>query len=220
MAGKRTDVIRLRGMSPEQLEQISRRIADVFYDYKYNEEDTGLIGFLHSREAVFIYIDAIVQAAYRGGVLYAASDRHEGYLILSGEGAGGRIGFFDGMRMILAEKRALGGYKNMKSFISACFRDGGTIETRMRKKKRKFLRIEVLAVRKEYQRQGYMRRLMNYVYMLAEKEHVPVILDTDDKDKAARYEHLGMELSRVRSGGEKFHMYDLICEKGCAESFI
>ncbi len=32
------------------------------------------------------------------------------------------------------------------------------------------------------------------------------------KDKAARYEHLGMKLDRVRNCGEKFHMYDLIRE--------
>ncbi|WP_130836616.1 hypothetical protein [Lachnoclostridium sp. Marseille-P6806] len=116
-------------MSSKQIEEISRQVADAFYEYRYNEEDTGLIGFLPTREAVFTYIHAIVQAAYKGGVLYAASDHHEGYLILSGEGAGGRIGFFDGMRMIFAEKKALGGFRNMKKFIRACFSDGGTIET-------------------------------------------------------------------------------------------
>ena len=36
--------------------------------------------------------------------------------------------------------------------------------------------------------------------------------DRDDKDKAARYEHLGMRLDRVRHCGERFHMYDLIRE--------
>ena len=39
-----------------------------------------------------------------------------------------------------------------------------------------------------------------------------MILDTDDQDKAARYEHLGMKLERVRNCGERFHMYDLIRE--------
>lgn len=100
----------------------------------------------------------------------------------------------------------------MKRFIDACFSDGGTIETRMRKEKRKFLRIEMLVVRKEYQGQGYMRQMMEYVYALAEERMIPVILDTDDRDKAARYEHLGMKLDRVRSCGEHFHMYDLIRE--------
>ena len=36
-------------------------------------------------------------------------------------GAGGRIGFVDGMKMIAAEKNALGGFGNMKRFINACF---------------------------------------------------------------------------------------------------
>ena len=79
-------------------------------------------------------------------MLYTTSDRNEGYLMLSGEGAGRKIGFIDGLKMIAAEKRALGGFSNMKRFISACFCDGGTIETRMRKEKRKFLCVEMLIV--------------------------------------------------------------------------
>ena len=75
-----------------------------------------------------------------------------------------------------------------------------------------FLRIEMLVVRKEFQGQGYMRQMMDYAYALADERRIPVILDTDDRDKAARYEHLGMELDRVRSCGEQFHMYDLVRE--------
>ena len=30
--------------------------------------------------------------------------------------------------------------------------------------------------------------------------------------KAARYEHLGMKLDRIRNCGEKFHMYDITRE--------
>ena len=60
--------------------------------------------------------------------------------------------------------------------------------------------------------QGYMRRMMDYAYALADERRIPVILDTDDRDKAARYEHLGMKLDRVRSCGEQFHMYDLVRE--------
>ena len=168
---------------------------------------------------MFTYMNAIVKAAYKSGVLYTTSDRHEGFLMLSGEGAGS-IGFMDGIRMILAEKKALGGFGKMKEFISACFCEGGSIETRMRKANRKFLRIEMLAVRPEYQKQGYMRKMMEYTYRLAEVRGVPVILDTDDRDKASRYEHLGMKLDRIRTGGQKFHIYDLIREiSGCSEAF-
>ena len=210
--GSRPVMIKLRGLDEDQIREISRQIADAFYDYEYNEEDIGLIRFIPTREDMFTYIHAIVRAAYRSGVLYTTSKRREGYLMLSGEGAGGAIGFVDGIKMIAAEKKALGGFQNMKQFIDACFSDGGTIETRMRKEKRKFLRIEMLVVRKEFQGQGYMRRMMDFAYALAEERRIPVILDTDDRDKASRYEHLGMKLDRVRICGERFHMYDLIRE--------
>ncbi|MBR1797771.1 MAG: GNAT family N-acetyltransferase [Clostridiales bacterium] len=204
-------MIKLQGLSQEEISVISGRIADAFYDYKYNEDDLGLIKYIRSREDMHTYINAIVLASYRSGLLYATSPKQEGYLILSGEGVG-KIGVIDGLRMISAEKKALGGFKNMKAFISACFADGNTIETRMMKAKRKFIRIEVLVVRPEYQKQGYMRQIMEYVYDLADKSSLPVILDTDDKDKSLRYQHLGMKLDRVRSCGEHFHMYDLIRE--------
>ena len=212
ITGTRPVMIKLQGLDEDQIREISRQIADAFYDYKYDEEDIGLIRFISTREDMFTYIHAIVRAAYRSGVLYTTSKRREGYLMLSGEGAGGAVGFVDGIKMIAAEKKALGGFQNMKEFIDACFSDGGTIETRMQKEKRKFLRIEMLVVRKEFQGQGYMRRMMDFAYALAEERRIPVILDTDDKDKASRYVHLGMKLDRVRSCGERFHMYDLIRE--------
>ena len=218
-----TAMIKLQGLSREQVREIASQTADAFYDYRYHDGDSGLIKYIPSREAMFIYIHGIVRAAYKAGVLYTTSDGSEGYLMLSGEGAGGRIGFVDGLKMIAAEKKALGSFGNMKRFINACFCDGGTIETRMRKEKRKFLRVEMLVVRKEYQGQGYMRRMLEYAYRIAEDHRVPVILDTDDRDKAARYEHLGMKLDRVRDCGERFHMYDLIreCETqgGCQTEY-
>ena len=202
---------KLTGLNKTDLTEISKQIADAFYDYKYNEDDLGLVKYIKSRDDMFIYMNAITQAAYNSGLLYATSDKREGYLMLSGEGAGS-VRFFDGIKMIIAEKKALGGFSNMKAFIKACFAEGSTIETRMRKAKRKFIRIEMLVVRPEFQGQGFMRKILEDVYKVADKENVPVILDTDDKDKAARYEHLGMKLERIRNCGEKFHMYDLIRE--------
>ena len=204
-------MIKLRGLTKEEVNEISRQIADSFYDYKYNVDDIGLVQYISTRENMFVYMSAIVTAAYNAGLLYTTSEKREGYLMLSGDGTGA-VGFIDGLKMISAEKRALGGFSNMKRFIKACFSEGGTIETRMRKAKRKFIRIEMLVVRKEYQKQGFMKQMLDYTYKLAESRNVPVILDTDDKDKALRYQHLGMKLDRIRTGGERFHMYDLIRE--------
>ena len=203
---------KLTGLNKEEVTAISRQIADAFYDYKYSDEDLGLVKYIKSREDMFVYMNAITQAAYNSGLLYTTSDKHEGYLMLSGEGAG-RVRFLDGIKMIMAEKKALGGFSNMKSFIKACFAEGNTIETRMNKAKRKYIRIEMLVVRPEFQGQGYMRKILEDVYRVADKRKVSVILDTDDKDKAMRYQHLGMKLDRVRNCGERFHMYDLIRER-------
>ena len=82
----------------------------------------------------------------------------------------------------------------------------------MKKAKRKFIRIEVLVVCPEYQRQGFMRKMLDSVYRLADRKDLPIILDTDDKDKSLRYQHMGVKQDRVRNCGEKFHMYDLIRE--------
>ena len=138
-------------------------------EIKYTEDDLGLVKYIRSREDMFVYMNAITQAAYNSGLLYTTSDKHEGYLMLSGEGAGS-VKFFDGIRMILAEKKALGGSSNMKAFIKACFAEGNTIETRMRKAKRKFIRIEMLVVRPKFQGQGYMRKMLEDVYKAADKK--------------------------------------------------
>ena len=198
-------------MSEKEIGTISQKVTDSFYDYAYCEDDAGLKSFFKSRDDMYTYISAIVKASYKSGLLYATSENHEGFMVLSGEGAGS-IGFIDGIKMILAEKKAVGGWKKLKEFVSASFSDGGSIETRMRKAKRKFLRIEVLVVLKEYQKQGFMRQMMEYACQIADERRVPVILDTDDRNKSLRYQHLGMNLDRVRNCGEKYHLYDLIRE--------
>ena len=208
---------KLKELSDSEIETISRHIANTFSDYKYNTADKGLVKYIPNREDMFIYINAIVQASYKSGMLYTTSENREGYLILAGEGIG-IVQFIDGIKMILAEKKALGGWRKMKSFISACFSDGNTIEYRMRKSKRQYIKIEVLVVRPEFQKQGYMRKMMEFVYELAKEKEIPVILDTDDMDKSLRYRHLGMKLDRIRHCGDDFHIYDLIYENHLKET--
>ena len=100
-----------------------------------------------------------------------------------------------------------------RNIISVLLRTAFSKKYGMRRMLRGCYEEEVLAVRTEYQQQGYMRKMMEGVYRLADRKKLPVILDTDDKNKSLRYQHLGMKLDRVRSCGEKFHMYDLIREK-------
>ena len=61
---------KLIGLSKEEVKEISKQIADAFYDYKYNEEDLGLVKYIKSRDDMFTYMNAITQAAYNSGLLY------------------------------------------------------------------------------------------------------------------------------------------------------
>lgn len=83
------------------------------------------------------------------------------------------------------------------------------LEQRLKKQKQPYVKVEMLIVTKEYQGQGYMRKLMTYAFKMAEKKNCPCILDTDAKGKCDRYIHLGMELEQTRTAaGAK--IYDLI----------
>jgi hypothetical protein len=39
ITGSRPVMIKLQGLDEDQIREISRQIADAFYDYEYNEED-------------------------------------------------------------------------------------------------------------------------------------------------------------------------------------
>ncbi|MCM1159103.1 MAG: GNAT family N-acetyltransferase [Bacteroidales bacterium] len=82
-----------------------------------------------------------------------------------------------------------------------------------KKEKRAFVQIELLAVKKEYQGQGFMRPLVETAFEIADREHLPVILSTDAKMKRDKYEHLGFKQVNVRQMDEKSFMYDMVRER-------
>jgi hypothetical protein len=60
--------------------------------------------------------------------------------------------------------------------------------------------------------QGFMRKLMEFAYKVAEKNGCPCILDTDAKGKCDRYVHLGMKLVQTRTAAG-CKIYDLMYSK-------
>ena len=62
----------------------------------------------------------------------------------------------------------------------------------------------MLIVTENYQGQGYMRKLMEFAYKMADKNGRPCIPDTDAKGKCDRYVHLGTPVSfRVLSDNSR-----------------
>ena len=51
---KGDEVIKLTGLNKEEVVNISKQIADAFYNYKYNEDDLGLVKYIKSKEDMFL----------------------------------------------------------------------------------------------------------------------------------------------------------------------
>ena len=89
---------------------------------------------------------------------------------------------------------------------------GIPIDDKLKKEKKDFLKVEMLVVLKEYQGQGYMRKLMEFAYEKADGYGVPCVLDTDAKNKLEKYCHLGMRRVATRKLAGDCYLYDLMKE--------
>ena len=203
-------MIQITELPESKLDEIAAQIGESFCDYPYEAGEGGLKAMIPSREAMNAYMKALVRAGIASGTFYATSERGEGYILLT-DSFGGHPDAKTLAKMFGEIKDALGGWKRAAAFFKAAAGGGETLETKMKKKKRPFVKVEMLLVTKPYQGQGYMRRLMEFAYEQADAKRAAVILDTDARGKCARYEHLGMKLAGVRETAG-YQLYDLIRE--------
>ncbi len=203
-------MVQIRELTEGRLDEIASGIGSSFYDYAYDAGEGGLKTFFSSREAMSAYMKALVRAGAEKGMFYATSECGEGYILLT-DSFGSHPGGWTLLKMLFEMKNALGGWKKTLAFFKTAMGGGETLETRMKKAKRPYVKVEMLLVTKPYQGQGYMRKLMEFAYERAAEKRATVILDTDARGKCARYEHLGMTLAGIRETAG-FKLYDLIRE--------
>ena len=204
------EMIQVKTISESRLDEISAEIGASFYDYPYETGEGGLKALIPSREAMNAYMKALVRAGIASGTFYATSERGEGYILLT-DSFGSHPGARALAGMLREIKDALGGWKQAAAFFKAATGGGETLEARMKKAKRPYVKVEMLLVTKEHQGQGWMRRLMEFADEKGREKRAAVILDTDAKGKCDRYVHLGMKLDNVRETAG-FKLYDLIWE--------
>ena len=187
-------------------EQAAEDIGHAFGYYDYGQE-TGMGVFYSSKEAVANYIAGYVRMAFEGQMLYATSERGEGYIAYTLPGQ--KMNFKACMAILKALFRNMS-LKEMIRMGKALSKGGRSLLDRMKKEKKKFIFVGMVCVREQYQGQGYMRKVLDMAFSEGNRLHVPVILETDAKSKCDKYMHLGMELECVRDMGAYGKMYDLI----------
>lgn len=183
------------------------RIAEAFADYAYEDGDNGLFYLFPDKEHVKIYMRAFVHAAEKAGWIYTTSEKREGYIVISDSGSAPPLSAL--FLIIKGCLKALG-FKGVIAFIQTLQKGGVSLESRLKKDKQAFVKIEMLVVTKPYQGQGYMRKAADIAFQLAAARRLPCILDTDARLKRDKYVHLGMECVGTRQIGDHAYLYDLI----------
>ncbi|MBQ9609937.1 MAG: GNAT family N-acetyltransferase [Lachnospiraceae bacterium] len=189
-----------------------REYAEAFAYYDYGDDEIGMVPYYPGypdRTRLINYLVAMISVANDYNAVYATSKRKEGIIILTDTTA--PYPAAASFKMMWRMTKALG-LKNFMDIIKKFQAGGASLEKKYRDAKKQFVQIELLAVKKEYQGQGFMRPLVENAIELADKKHIPVILSTDAKLKKDKYEHLGLSLVNTRKLGERSFMYDLVRE--------
>ncbi|MBR6873429.1 MAG: GNAT family N-acetyltransferase [Ruminococcus sp.] len=200
---------KIKSLPESKLNEISSLIGASFWDYPYEAGEGGLKAFLPTRKAMDEYMKALVVAGIESCTFFS-TDGGEGYILIT-DSQGAHPNLRSTVKMIRGMKKAIGGWRKLFRFLKQTGVGDETLESRMKKQKKPYIKVEMLIVTKEFQRQGYMRKLVEFAFSMADKKGCACILDTDAKGKCDRYIHLGMRLERTRQTAG-FKLYDLIYE--------
>lgn len=196
-------MVKVTSLPESEIEQIGEAFADHIYD----DGERGMAYLFGSRENVKEYICGYVRSMLKGGFLYSTSEKHEAFVAY--KYSKDKLPLSAGIELLKAIFKTIGlsgGIKMMKAIKSG----GESCEDTFKKKKKPYVFVGMLAVRKQYQGQGYMRKALDIAFEEGRKKGCPVILETDAVLKRDKYVHLGMKNIQTRKIGDGAYLYDLI----------
>ena len=170
------------------LEEITE-IGEAFADYPYKKGERGLKDILGGRDKTARYINAFMQAALKAGWIYPVGEGREAFIAVRTSDQ--RVPAMTMLSFLCSVIRILG-FRGAFRLMKQLNREGPSLEEKLKRERRPFLKVEMLCVRKRYQGQGYMRKAIETAFSMAEEMGMPCILDTDAQEKMERYCHLAM----------------------------
>ena len=190
-------------------EEEIRAIGDAFADFEYAKDEWGMSYLGKDRQAVSDYICAYVRMAIKERMLYSTSERHEAFIAFKKTGEKTNLG---------AGTEILRSVPGFLDFDHACkmakgiFHAGKGYGGILTKLKIPHVYVGMVAVIKEYQGQGYMRKLLEIAFEEGRKHALPVVLDTDAVLKKNKYEHIGMKCVTTQHFVDGVELYGLVYE--------
>ena len=195
--------MKIKNVSKESMNDITK----AFSEYQYEDTEEGLYYLCKGKKGIENYMKGFALAGIKSGWLYTISENEEGYIMISEPTSKiSFIGMIDlvigcikGMRI----KGSIQFFKDMKS-------SGESLENKLKKENKRFIQIEMLVVKREYQNKGYMRKLVQIAFDKADELGIPCIVSTDGVLKMQKYEHLGFNHYQDRKFKERVYEHDLI----------
>lgn len=193
-----------------------RSIGDAFADFAYAEAECGMSYLAKDRQAVSDYICAYVRMAIKERVLYSTSEKHEAFIAFKRAG----------LTMSLSSAADLLGtaYRSadFTHILTACkgfLHSGKGYGAILSKFKIPYFYVGMVAVTKDYQGQGYMRKLLEIAFEEGRKHGMPVVLDIIIKNKITQnafqvWADYALELrAKVQEGKLEFEEYRELIRK-------
>lgn len=195
--------MKLKSVSEESMNEITK----AFSEYKYEDTEEGLYYMCKGKKGIESYMKGFALAGIKSGWLYTISDRQEGYLMISEPAS--KVSFSGMMDLIIGSIKGMG-IRGAIQFIKDMKSSGESLESRLKKENKKYIQIEMLVVKREYQNRGYMRKLVQIAFDKADELGIPCIVSTDGVLKMQKYEHLGFNHYQDRKFKERVYEHDLI----------
>ncbi len=198
-------MIPLSRLSEKELDEASRRVAGSFK----NHPTGGIFPALPvSEKRAARYFRTVLRYAMRTHQLYAVSENGEGYCVYCRRSEEEEP-FFASVGLFFGVISALG-IEGFSQFTAMFMKAGESAENRLRQKGEDYIGVSLLAVSPACQGRGYMRQMLEEIFRIADDQQLPVVLQTDTRDKMERYCHLGMRCTGGRNMGYGVTYYDLI----------
>lgn len=188
-------MMKCENLSQEDIQRIGGWVSEAFLGEK------GCFSVLPKEVGVKMFT-CIVKTCYECGHLYTTSENQEGFCVYWTKKE--RPGFWPQMKMVMEMATSI---PLKVGFLLKDSQNNWKPTEKRYKKAKDFVEVFLIAVRKEYQGQGYFRKMLEEPFALAEEKGTICVLDTDSDVKAAKYEHVGMHIidkKKQKSGIEMF----------------
>lgn len=199
------EMVKVQSLTEEEIE----KIGEAFADFEYAEGERGIAAYYKNRDAVKDYICDYTRAALKADRLFSTSERHEAFITY--RYSEDKMSIAAGWMIIKSFFRTMG-FSNALRFAKKVSAAGESYGDKLKKEQKPYVAVGMLAVTKEYQGQGYMRKVLELAYDEGRKHRCPVVLDTDAALKRDKYVRLGMKCVGERKVEEGSCFYDLVWE--------